>query len=473
MMPIPSHPALPLTIVLLVLLTHSGGTSEAAETSAKPNILLIVADDLGYGELGCQGNSQIPTPHIDSIAKNGIRFTSGYVSCPVCSPTRAGLMTGRYQQRFGFEFLLGPAVDSGPFGLPDEERTLADRLRAAGYATGMFGKWHLGYKPQFQPQQRGFDEFFGFLGGAHDYRAAQGTAKSDRSNPILRGTQPVKDVSYTTTMFGDETAAFIEKHRNESWFAYLAFNAVHAPLQAPGKYRQQFTSIKNDKRRTFAAMVAAMDDAVGVVLAKLQQHHLEENTLVIFFSDNGGPTGTTTSRNDPLSGGKGQVLEGGIRVPFMVQWKGHLPAGKIDGRPIIALDILPTALAAAGKPVADAEQLDGINLLPYWTGEKQEAPHEALFWRYGQKRAVRMGDWKLTDQGDGAKLFHLAKDSGEKHDLSKQQPGKLKELEAAYAQWNGRNISASWLNKGRPNDRINETGNDPADNSDDDPKENP
>ena len=237
------HIVLSMSAPLLALLTDSIVPSAGAEVVAKPNILLIVADDLGYGELGCQGNSQIPTPHIDSLANSGIRFTSGYVSCPVCSPTRAGLMTGRYQQRFGFEFLLGPAAECGDFGLPQEERTLAQRLRAAGYATGMFGKWHLGYQPQYHPQRRGFDDFFGFLGGAHDYQHAHSAAKSDKGNPILRGATPVKDISYTTTMFGDEAAAFIEKNHQRPWFVYLPFNAVHAPLEAPRESRQRFHSI--------------------------------------------------------------------------------------------------------------------------------------------------------------------------------------------------------------------------------------
>jgi arylsulfatase A-like enzyme len=421
----------------------------AATGGSRPNILVILADDLGYGELTCQGNPQIPTPHIDSIARNGIRFTNGYVTCPVSSPTRAGWLTGRYQQRFGFEFLLGTARQAGNYGLPAAEKTVAEYLKPAGYATGAFGKWHLGYAPEFHPMKRGFDEYFGFLGGAHDYLHANSSARSDRGNPIMHGTTPVSKVSYTTEMFGNEAAAFIEKHHREHWFVYLPFNAVHMPLEAPEKYKQRFNSIKNDKRRTYAGMESAMDDAVGVVLAKLREHHLEDNTLVFFFSDNGGPTGSTTSRNDPLSGGKTHVLEGGIREPFMVQWRGHLSAGKVDDRPIISLDILPTVLAAAGVPVPAGAKLEGVNLLPYLTGENTGMPHEALFWRYGERHAVRMGDWKLTDDdGKGFKLYNLAKDIGERHDLRAQEPAKFKELEAAFAKWNAGNIPPKWGNKG-------------------------
>ena len=435
-------------LYLVAVLTLAGGifpNHAAAADAKRPNILIILADDLGYGELTCQGNPQIPTPNIDSIAKNGIRFTSGYVSGPYCSPTRAGLMTGRYQQRYGHEFNPGPA-DKSPkeFGLSLKETTIATRLKSAGYATGMFGKWHLGYEPEFHPQKRGFDEYFGFLGGAHSYL----DAVSDKHNPILRGTMPVDNIDYTTDAFGRETAAFIDKHHNEPWFVYLPFNAVHAPLQSLDKYLTRFTKIPEKNRRTFAAMLSAMDDAVGVVLAKIREHKLEENTLIFFFSDNGGPTKSTTSRNDPLSGFKAQVWEGGIRIPYMVQWKGKIPAGKVDDRPVIQLDIHPTALAVAGiKAPADAK-FDGVNLMPYVTGENKEPPHEALFWRFGKQRAVRMGDWKLTDMGEGAKLFNVTKDIGEKDDLAMKEPAKLKELEAAYKEWNAGNIEAKW---GAPN----------------------
>jgi arylsulfatase A-like enzyme len=430
-------------VVCLGLAVRTGLAVDAVAPAPKPrpNVLLIVADDLGYGELSCQGNPQIPTPNIDSIAKNGIRFTNGYVSCPVCSPTRAGLMTGKYQQRFGHEFNPGPAQAASPnFGLSLKERTIADDLKAAGYATGMFGKWHLGYKPEYHPMQRGFDEYFGFLGGAHPYL----NAGTNGPNPILRGTTPVDSIDYTTDAFGREAAAFIDKHHAEPWFVYLPFNSVHAPLQTLPKYRQRFTSIRNEKRQTFAGMLSAMDDAVGVVLGKIHEHNLDENTLIFFISDNGGPTQSTTSRNDPLRGVKGQVLEGGIREPFMVQWKGHLPEGKVDDRPVIQLDILPTALAAAGSPVSPEANLDGVNLLPYLNGDSTNPPHEALCWRFGRQHAIRMGDWKLENQGDGERLYNLAKDIREQTDLSTQEPAKVKELEAGYQKWNALNIAPKW-----------------------------
>lgn len=448
-----------LAFVTALLLTPLAALRAAEKPAPKPNILVILADDLGYGELSCQGYpSQIPTPHIDSLATNGIRFTSGYVSGPYCSPTRAGFMTGRYQQRYGHEFNPGPAQTANPaFGLSLNEKTIGDRLKAAGYATGWFGKSHLGYEPPFHPLQRGFDEYFGFLGGAHSYLDAAG----DPHNPILRGTTPVNNIDYTTDAFGRETVNFIEKHRREPWFCYLAFNAVHAPLESTAKYLSRFTNIADKRRRTYAAMQSAMDDAVGTVLAKLREHHLEENTLVFFFSDNGGPTPSTTSGNGPLRGFKAQTWEGGIRIPFLVQWKGHLPAGKVDDRPMIQLDILPTALAAAGVEIKSEWKLDGVNLLPYLNGQKSGVPHEALYWRFGQQMAIRLGDWKLVkgvgSQGvegaehqgrastDGAELYHLTADLGEKHNLAEQEPARFKELAAAWDKWNSELVEPKWF----------------------------
>ncbi len=406
----------------------------------RPNVLVILADDLGYGELSCQGNPQIPTPRIDSIAKGGIRFTSGYVSGPYCSPTRAGLMLGRYQQRSGHEFNPGPANQSPEvFGLTRDLPTLAERFKAAGYATGMFGKWHLGYRPEFTPTRRGFDTFFGFLGGAHSYV----DAAADRVNPILRGTEPVASIDYTTTAFAREAVKFIEEHREKPWFVYLPFNAVHAPMQPNPQEPGRFPSINEANRKKFAGMLASMDDAVGTVLDKLRALDLEEDTLIFFLSDNGGPTPSTTSGNGPLHGFKAQVWEGGIRVPFMVRWKGHLPEGKTYDQPVIQLDIAPTTLAAAGI-AAEGAKFEGVNLLPYLKGETSSPPHDSLFWRFGRQRAVRAGDWKLTDMGDGARLFNLAKDIGEKEDLATAMPEKVKELETAYATWNKGNIDPKW-----------------------------
>lgn len=442
------------TLLLVTALSLFAATASAA---GKPNILVILADDLGWGELGCQGfTNDVPTPNIDSIAKNGIRFTSGYVSGPYCSPTRAGFMTGRYQQRFGHEFNPGPAETANKdFGLPLTETTIGNRLKDAGYVTGWFGKSHLGYEPAFHPLKRGFDEFYGFLGGARSYFDT-----ADRS-PVLRGTEPAGKFDYTTDAFGRETVAFIERHRAQPWFAYLAFNAVHSPMEASDKYLSRFPNITNPKRKAYAGMQSAMDDAVGAVLAKIRALGQEENTLIFFFADNGGPTANNTSGNGPLRGFKAQTWEGGVRVPFMVQWKGQLPAGKTDDRPVIQLDIHPTALAAAGVAIQPEWKLDGMNLLPYLRGEKAGDPHDALYWRFGAQVAIRMGDWKLVKgmgsagveaverrskaTMDGAELYNLAKDIGEKQNLAASEPAKVKELTAAWNAWNAGNIDAKWL----------------------------
>jgi arylsulfatase B len=419
-----------------------------------PNIIVILADDLGYADLGCQGCKDIPTPHIDSLAKNGIRFTDGYVSSPYCSPSRAGLLTGRYQQRFGHEF--NTPGRSKDVGLPLTEKTLADRLKAAGYATGIVGKWHLGAGSQFHPLRRGFDEFFGFAHEGHFYVGPghKGDVTSslrpkepdyDKLNPILRGTEPVEEPDYLTEAFTREAIAFIAKHRDRPFFLYLAYNAVHSPMQALPKYLEHFARIPDKKRRVFAAMLAALDDGVGAVLKALRDAHIEENTLIFFLSDNGGPTAELTTSNHPLRGYKGQCLEGGIRVPFLVQWKGRLSAGRVYHQPIIALDILPTALAAAqGKLPADAKT-DGVNLLPYLAAGNAKAPHELLFWRLGSQAAVRSGNWKLLKNGnDRVQLFDLAADIGETINLADRKPDVAKELDAALQRWNAQLAQPLW-----------------------------
>jgi arylsulfatase A-like enzyme len=417
-----------------------------ARAASKPNIVVIVADDLGYAGLGCQGGKDVVTPNIDAMASNGVRCTNAYVSCPVCSPTRAGLITGRYQQRFGHEFNPGPEADApANFGLPLSETTLADRLKALGYATGVVGKWHLGYRPQFHPQRRGFDEFFGFLGGSHGYIKGQG----GRAEPILRGTEPVDEAEYLTDALTREAIGFIDRHHQGPFFLYLTYNAVHAPMQVTSKYLARFaTRVADDTRRTHLAMLSALDDGVGAVLETLRKDGLDRDTLVVFISDNGGPTRVTTSRNDPLRGLKGEVWEGGIRVPMIVRWTGHLPAGKVYDKPVIALDIAPTAVAAAGGSPSDDPRIDGVDLLPYLSGEKAGAPHEALYWRFGDQSAIRKGDWKLVRIGTGApRLFNLAEDIGEQHDLSGTHPEKVKELDDALKGWMSQLAPPLWLNR--------------------------
>jgi arylsulfatase A-like enzyme len=405
---------------------------------------------MGFGDVGFHGCKDIPTPNLDALAASGVRFTNGYVSGPYCSPTRAGLLTGRYQQRFGHEF--NPA---GKNGLPLTEKTIADRLQAAGYATGLVGKWHLGNQPGMEPPNRGFQEFFGFLGGAHSYFAKAG---------ILRGDQPVAEMDYTTDAFGREAVAFIEKHKAAPWFLYLSFNAVHTPMDATEDRLAKFPKIGDRQRRIYNAMMLAMDENIGRVRAKLAETQLEKDTLVAFISDNGGPTmpGTTMNgaSNLPLRGSKRTTLEGGIHVPFLVSWPGHLPPGVYD-KPAIQLDLYPTALAAAGVKVDPTWGLDGVDLLPYLTGRNSGAPHESLYWRFGPQMAIRHGDYKLVKYDSRldseaaakgsttpARLYNLASDLAETKDLFAEQPEKAKELQAKWDAWNQTLIPPLWGARG-------------------------
>ena len=408
----------------------------APALTTKPNIVLILADDLGYAGLSCQGGD-IPTPNIDTLARDGVRATAGYVTCSLCAPTRAGLLTGRYQQRFGFEFNPGPQEED-TFGLPLDQRTIAEYLKAAGYTTGMFGKWHLGYQAGQRPPERGFDAFYGFLGGAHAYYPEKRRKGSQVKNPVMRGLSEEVTFDYLTRALASEAAAFIDRYKTRPFFLYLPLNAVHNPLQAPPETLERFKSIADETRRTHAAMLTELDDAVGVVLERLRRHGLQNNTLVVFLSDNGGPTQSTTASNAPFSGQKATFYEGGIRVPFLLRWPGHVPAGKVYGQPLSSLDLLPTILAAAGVTPPASAGLDGVDLLPYLSDQRSGAPHSDLFWRMGDAWAVQSSGWKLVRaerKGGAAQLFNLAVDPGEQTDLYKKQPRKARELQTKYNAW--------------------------------------
>jgi arylsulfatase A-like enzyme len=429
-------------LLALVCVLVAGGPATAADPR-KPNVIVFLSDDVGYGEYGFQGNTEIPTPHIDSIARNGVRFTQGYVSGPYCSPTRAGLMTGRYQTRFGHEFNGGGGAGGKGFGLPLTEKTLADRLKALGYATCAVGKWHLGGPPDYLPTRRGFDEFYGTVANTPFFNPPN-FVDSRVANQI----RPVKDPDfYTTDAYAERAVDWIGQNKDRSFFLYLPFNAQHAPLQATKKYLDRFSQIADERRRTFAAMMSAKDDAVGRVLAKVRDIGQEENTLIFFLSDNGGPTQQTTSHNGPLRGRKATTLEGGVRVPFCAQWKGKIPAGKTYDHPVIQLDILPTAVVAASGTIDPAWKLDGVDLLPYLTGRRTGQPHETLFWRFGDQWAIRKGDWKLVASrldGKDPRLFNLKDDLGETKDLTAERPEKVKELLADWKAWNAEQKPPLW-----------------------------
>ena len=403
----------------------------------RPNILVMVSDDHGYVDTGFQGSKDIPTPHLDRLCAAGLRCTSGYASHPFCSPTRAGLLTGRYQQRFGHE--MNPHYDPADAseGLPLSETLLPAHLRPAGYVTGWIGKWHLGAAVTHTPQARGFDETFGFLGGGHQFQNWT-PGPGEYVIPLRRNGEAVAAEGHLTTQLGREAAAFVGRHTNQPWFLYLAFNAPHSPQQPTPEARARFAHIPGT-RGAYCAQVSLMDDAVGQVLAALDASGQRERTLVFFFSDNGGQTAEgTKADNGPLRGAKGETYEGGVRVPYLVSWPACLPAGQTYDRPVSSLDVFATALAVAGVTLPTNKPYDSVNLIPFLTGEAEGAPHERLFWRVGGgvKYGLRAGDWKLVrGPNRPPELYHLANDPGEQHDLAAAEPGKLRELVSALDAW--------------------------------------
>ena len=443
----------PLTLCLLLF---SFGLPHAA-WSASPNVLVIVADDLGYGDIGVHGGKDVPTPNIDALAASGVRFSNGYVCSPYCSPSRAGFLTGISPTRFGHEF--NPHVgEEESLGLPLDRKTIADNMRSAGYATALIGKWHQGFSASHHPLSRGFDEFFGFLVGGHNYMLNKdadpefGSAHSH--DMIYRGRELQHLDGYTTDLFTDEALAFMDRHKEKPWFLYLAYNAVHTPLEVKEKLRSRVpASITDPDRFGYLTLLLGLDDAVGRVTEHLRATGQDKDTMVVFFGDNGGSgrkpfLAYNTGKNTPLRGDKGQTLEGGVRVPFFLSWPGHVPEGKVMDDPVSTLDILPTACAVAGiKPLAPVE---GVDLLPYVT-KQGTAPHDSLSWRFGPQKAVRVGNWKLVDWRDfatktqsGWQLYDLSKDVGEQTDLSKEHPDKVAELSKAWDEWNTRNVTPLW-----------------------------
>jgi len=468
--------------------------AQAINSQPTPNVLIIVVDDLGYGELGCYGGTEIPTPHIDSLASSGVTFTSGYVTAPYCAASRAGLLTGKYQTRFGFEFNPIGAVNCQPgIGLPSQQ-TIASRLRDHGYATALIGKWHLGGTPEFHPQRRGFDEFFGFLHEGHYFvpqpwlrtttwlrRTALPNRQSgrwisadkkivwsnhmghveppyDADNPILRSSQPTQENENLTTAFTREASDFIRRNRQQPFFLLLAYNAVHSPLQADDRYLAKFAHIDDIHRRIFAAMLSHLDDGVGQVLQTLQEQGIDKNTLVILLSDNGGATKELTSSNHPLRGGKGNLYEGGIRVPMIAAWPGKLKPASIS-TPAISMDIAATVVDFASQtdrqsqaPIADIsgsvraeKSLDGISWLKLLQMPTEKPPERDLYWRMGNRRAIRSHNWKaICNDGRIWELYDLATDLSESNNLSDQHPEVLTRLITSWDQWNAQQVEPLW-----------------------------
>jgi arylsulfatase A-like enzyme len=407
-------------------------------------VIVVFVDDLGYGDTGAQAAADIPTPHLDALARAGVQCTDAYVSAPLCFPSRAALITGRYAQRFGVEH------HAAGFDLPRDQTTIADRMRAAGYATGLVGKWNLGEGDGLDPQSRGFDEFFGFDGLAHPYDAVDG--KDARGGPIRRGRTPVDENEYLTDAFARESRDFILRHADEPFFLLAAFNAPHTPLQAKEIDEKRFAAWPDDARAKYAAVVVGLDDAVGVIDRTLRETGLERSTLVFFISDNGAADRKGGS-NAPFREGKGSLWEGGIRVPWFVRFPGRIPGGRLDGTPVMQIDVASTALAVAGA-LDDADAFDGRNRLPLWSRSAAAADTVPLFWRYAADErmamtnawAVRDGRWKLTipvasirtgpPSATEGMLFDLVADPSESRDVAGEHPDAVARLRALYAEWN-------------------------------------
>ncbi len=419
-------------------------TAGAFGQKSPPNIIIILTDDQGYGDVGFTGSTEIPTPGIDRIASNGVVCTNGYVSFAVCGPSRAGLITGRYQDRFGFSRnpLLAPRDST--MGLPQNEETLAQLLKRAGYRTGVLGKWHLGAHPSQHPNKRGFDEFYGFLEGGHRYfptewnlnDLSQARSQNDGYRTKMeRNGRVAEETEYLTDALSREAADFVKRNSKQPFFLYLAYNAPHAPMQATEKYLSRFSHIADEKRRTYAAMVSAVDDGVNHLLNTLEQLKIDGNTLVFFLSDNGGPTKDNASSNKPFRGYKGDFYEGGIHVPFAVQWKGVIPAGTKYDQPVISLDIFGTAAAITHtKP---KNEIDGVNLIPFFTGQKTGLPHDALFWRGSNngKWAVRTPDQKLLLLQDKTERYAIREDVSERNNLHAGSPEVTSRIQTMLEVW--------------------------------------
>jgi N-acetylgalactosamine-6-sulfatase len=431
-------------LLLLLILTAS------LLAASPPNLIFILADDLGYGDLGCMGCPDIKTPNIDRLAAEGVKFTDFYANAPVCTPTRTGFLTGRGQQRCGFEFAFGyqveqsrrvngqwvPEPDFHGLGLPLTETTLAQRLKIAGYATGIFGKWHQGFKDEYNPIHRGFDEYFGeLLGHADFYKHTY----YDGTYALRDGLKPVKRQGYLTDLINERAVEFIRKHEGKPFFMYVPHLAVHAPWQAPDAPESPMVTketMHHGTRQIYKSMVERIDLGVGQILDELDRQGVSNNTLVVFSSDNGGER---LSRNAPLFHHKATLWEGGIRVPCVMRWPAKYPKGKVTHQPAITMDLHATFLAAASVPLPKEKPLDGMDLTPLITGVS--APVErTFFWRMDRtnrkQKAIRHGRWKYLNDGNTMDLlFDLEADISERTNLGYQEPQILGDLKARLKAW--------------------------------------
>ncbi len=413
----------------------------SAPQQRRPNILLIVADDLGYGDLGATGAPDISTPNIDRLAAEGVRFTNAYANAPVCTPTRVALLTGQYQQRTGYDRVL--YVNERELGIPSRLVLLPELLKAAGYTTALFGKWHLGYPQESFPTRHGFDRFIGFVAGNIDYFAhTDGLGNHD----LWRNETEIHDNRYFTDLVVDESIDFLDEHHEQPFFLYVPFSAPHAPFQGP-EHRatagnQEITRRTNRTRQVYKSMVEAMDRGVGRLLTHLEKLQLADRTVVFFMSDNGGLP--TVARNAPFSGYKGTLWEGGIHVPLLVRWPGRIPPGTVSDALVAGMDLFPTIVTLAGASFPEGHSIDGVNLLPVLSGESLELEREALYFHYrsprsrneGGQRALIKGSWKyLLDEEGNEHLFDLSRDLAEKNDLARKHSDRLVKMREGYDRW--------------------------------------
>ncbi len=409
-------------------------------------MIILFSDDAGYADFGFHGSDAIRTPSLDRLASSGVRFTSGYVTASVCSPSRAGLMTGRYQQRFGHEVNLpgkpDPAVPDSMRGLPLSEITLADILQQNGYATGLVGKWHLGLEDHFHPTKRGFTEFFGMRKGSGPYFTGLNLGIENKMTPVHPDS-----LDYLTDEFGNQAVDFIERHQNEPFFLFLSFTTPHTPLHAREDYLiEEEPRFETPARAKYASMMHSLDSNVGKVLETLESLGLRENTFIVFANDNGGAMPFNASLNAPLRGAKGTALEGGNRVAYLMSWPNAIPAGRVYDNPVSTLDVLPSFLAAAGIPLPSDRSFDGVNLLSFVMKGDNQVPHDTLFWKMQWGAAVRAGDWKLVRTPLNEHwLFNLADDISESNDLSNEYPDVLASLRRSLESWESSQPDPIWL----------------------------
>ncbi|MDO6736360.1 sulfatase [Wenyingzhuangia sp. 2_MG-2023] len=421
-----------------------------ATAQKKPNVLIILSDDQGWGDVGFNGATDIPTPNLNQLAKEGVVFSQGYSSHPYCSPSRAGLLTGRYQQKFGHENNPENTKQSEDtvIGLPLNELMISELLQQNDYQTCAIGKWHLGNAKKFLPNQRGFDDWFGFSGGGFNYWGR--TISKNKELGVMRDGKlvPENKLTYLTDDFSNEAVNYIDKYskNKKPFFMYLAYNAPHAPIQATKEYVDKVKHIENGERAAYAAMVVGMDAGIGKVIQKLKDTGEYENTLIIFYSDNGGHSHGASSY--PYRGHKGMLFEGGIREPFLISWPKKVKGNRVYKKPIIALDIFPTILSAANIEQPTSKKLDGVDLLPILTKKNKSLKERPMYWQYsgGEGYAVRDKNYKLiySYYKKETFLFDIDKDEYENHNIAVNHPEIVEKLKQKYIAWTKDNVTPLW-----------------------------